>query len=86
MFDGPDFPKPLEEELFDSWLEQGRAHKIQYVYLLILWDDFECKYLPAYAESRHAVNEYESYGNSTGQESIVALYDLYSESRIAFMR
>lgn len=82
MFDGADFPRSLDEELFDDWLEEGRASKISYSYLLIVWDDFESKYLPVYAESRDDINKYERYEVSTGRESLVAAYDLYSESRI----
>lgn len=83
MFDGPDFPLSLDEQLFDSWLEGGRSHKIGYSYLLIIWDEFESKYLPFYVESRSEIHQYETYGNSTGQESLIAVYDLFSESRIS---
>ena len=84
MFDGPDYPKPLEEDQFDEWLEQGRESKISYHYLLIIWDSFEEKYLPFYTEDRPVIADYEQYGNAVGQESLVAVYDLYSESRVGF--
>ncbi len=86
MFQGSDYPKPLNESTFESWLEKGRESKISYVFLLIIWDEFESKYLPVYAENRESFKEYELYGFSTGQESLVAVYDLYSESRIYLNR
>lgn len=82
MFDGSDFPKSLDEQQFEEWLEEGRDSKISYNYLLIIWDAFEEKYLPVYLESRDKINNYERYGKSVSQESLVAAYDLYSESRI----
>lgn len=82
MFDGSDFPKSLDEELFDAWLENGRLSKIGYNYLLIVWDALESNYRPVYAESRDKIYKYEMYQTSTGRESLIAAYDLYSESRI----
>ena len=82
MFEGSDFPKSLDEEAFNLWLENGRLSKIRYNYLLIVWDEYESKYRPVYAEHRDEIGEYEIYKTSTGRESLVAAYDLYSESRI----
>lgn len=82
MFDGSGFPRSLDEELFNLWLENGRLSKIQYNYLLIIWDAYESKYRPVYAGSRDEINEYQLYQESTGRESLIAAYDLYSESRI----
>ncbi|MGL1889074.1 MAG: hypothetical protein OCD76_21355 [Reichenbachiella sp.] len=82
MFEGSDYPKSLDEEMFDDWLEQGRLSKISYRYLLIVWDAFDAKYIPTYIEQRKTMFEYELYNNATGRESIVAVYDLYSESKI----
>ena len=79
MFDGADFPKPLDEELFDSWLENGRQSNLRYSYLLIIWDELESDYQPVYVESRDELN---GYTPLPGRESLVAAYDLYSESRI----
>lgn len=79
MFDGPDFPKSLDEELFDTWLENGRQSKLNYNYLLIIWNELESDYQPVYVEKR---DELENFPASTGRESLVAAYDLYSESRI----
>lgn len=86
MFDGPGFPQSLDELLFETWLEEGRMSKIGYYYLLVVWDEFEEKYLPVYIEERDKIQEYQLYGESVGQESLVAVYDLYSESRISLMR
>jgi hypothetical protein len=82
MFDGPNFPKSLDEEVFNGWLENGRLSKLGYNYLLIVWDAYESKYLPVYTEHPDEIGEYEPYKASTGRESLVAAYNLYSESRI----
>lgn len=82
MFDGSDFPKSLDEDLFETWLEEGRTSKISYSYLLIVWDDFESAYQPVYVQHRDQMQEYERYETSIGRESLVAAYDLYSQSRI----
>lgn len=82
MFEGSDFPKSLDEEVFNRWLENGRLSKIRYNYLLIVWDGYESTYQPVYAEHRDEIDEYEPYKTSTGRESLVAAYNLYSESRV----
>lgn len=81
MFEGSDFPKSLDEALFETWLENGRASKMGYSYLLIIWDDFESDYQPVYVEHRDELDAYVEK-RSTNRESLVAAYDLYSESRI----
>lgn len=83
MFDGSDFPKSLDEEVFDEWLEKGRQSKISYSILMIVWDAFENNYVPVYTENRTELAKYEKYQTATGRESLVAAYDLYSESRIS---
>ena len=82
MFEGADFPKPLDEELFDSWLENGRQSKLSYHYLLIVWDEFESSYQPVYLENRDALNDYAKDKLSPSRELLVAAYDLYSEGRV----
>jgi hypothetical protein len=82
MFNGPDFPKSLDEEVFNLWLENGRESKIGYNYLLIVWDDYDSSYRPVYAQHRDEIREYEIYKASATRESLIAAYDLYSESRI----
>lgn len=82
MFDGADFPKSLDEDLFDAWLENGRLAKLSYNYLLIIWDELESKYQPVYVESRDEINDYQQHKTAIGRESLIAAYDLYSESRI----
>ena len=59
MFNGPDYPKTLEEDLFDKWLEEGRSQKIKYEYMLVIWDAFEEVYVPQYVEGRSNFNDYE---------------------------
>ena len=82
MFDNSEFPKSLDEETFQSWLENGRESRINYNYLLIIWNAQEQEYSPVYLEGKAQIAEYDQYGMSYGAESLVAAYDLYSESRI----
>jgi len=82
MFNGPDFPKALDEELFDTWLENGRLDKLGYKYLLVIWDEYDAAYRPIYATHRDEMERYEKYRSAVGRESLIAAYDLYSESKI----
>lgn len=82
MFDGPNYPKSLDEQLFDTWLENGRMSKLGYSHLLIIWNELESQYVPVYSDNRDDINEYDKYGLSTSQKSLIAAYNLYSESRI----
>ena len=82
MFDGQEFPKSLDEDLFDTWLERGRQSKLSYQYLLVVWNELDNEYHPVYMEHRNKIKEYERYPAAIGRESLVAAYDLYSESRI----
>lgn len=83
MFEGPEYPKSITEELFESWLEEGRASKISYHFLLIVWNVYDEKYNPVYVESRGEIRKYELYPDARGSEALIAVYDLYSESRIS---
>ena len=83
MFNGPDFPAPLEEEVLSQWFEEGRSNKIGYQYLLIIWDEYDSAYRPIYAQHRDEISHYETYPTATGREALIAAYDLYSESKIA---
>lgn len=82
MFDGASFPKSLDEDVFDSWLERGRESKMRYDYLLIIWNELESAYHPLYLESREEVEKYAKSKTSHDRELLVAAYDLYSEGRI----
>ncbi len=82
MFEGASFPKSLDEQLFENWLENGRQSRIPYAYLLIIWDDIEGEYQPVYIETREEIDGYDRYTNTPGRQLLVAAYDLYSESRI----
>lgn len=82
MFDSIEYPKSLDEAVFDSWLERGRASKIPYAYLLLIWDELDEKYLPVYVENRAEIEIFEKYGHSPVRQVMVAAYDIYSESRI----
>jgi len=82
MFDGPEHPKSLDEEIFNSWLEKGRQDKIGYNYLLVVWDEYESEYRPVYVELRDEISQYHKHDTSSTREKLVAAYDLYSESRI----
>ena len=80
MFEGREFPKPLDEEVFNQWLEKGRSSRIGYSHLLFVWDDYESAYQPIYVSHRDEIQTYKTAGS---RERFVAAYDLYSESRIA---
>ena len=82
MFDSTEYPKSLDEAVFDSWLEHGRASKIPYAYLLLIWDELDEKYSPVYVENRSEIDGFEKYGDSPVRQVLVAAYDLYSESRV----
>jgi hypothetical protein len=82
MFNGSDFPKSLDEQVFNAWLENGRLSKIRYNYMLVIWDQYDLEYRAVYAESRDEMATYEAYETSTARESLIAAYDLYSETRI----
>jgi hypothetical protein len=79
MFEGPGFPKSLDEEVFNRWLENGRQSKVGYHYLLIIWDEYESSYQPVYVENR---DELKKHNTSGSRERLIAAYDLYSESKI----
>lgn len=79
MFEGPDYPKSLDEEVFNQWLEDGRQSLLGYHFLLIIWDQYESAYQRIYTSNRE---EIASYSNTNNRERLVAVYDLYSESRI----
>ncbi|MBL3657659.1 hypothetical protein [Fulvivirga sediminis] len=82
MFDSSEYPKGLDEDRFTKWLEEGRDSKISYNYLLVVWDDFEADYQAVYVEDREEISKYERYQDTANRESLIAAYDLYSESRI----
>ena len=82
MFNSSEYPKSLNESQFMAWLEKGRASRIPFAYLLIIWDELEQEYLPIYVEKRADLTSYEKYGTSPAQQVLVAAYDLYSESRV----
>lgn len=83
MFDDPDYPKSITEEEFESWLEEGRASKISYHFLLIVWNVYDEKYNPVFIENRDEIANYELYPDARGSEALIAVYDLYSESRVS---
>ena len=83
MFDGSEFPKALDEAVFATWLEDGRVSLLSHQYLLIVWDALEQEYQPVYVAERDHIQKYEPYQQATGRESLIAAYDLYSESRVA---
>lgn len=82
MFNGPDFPKALDEETFSQWMEDGRQRKLGYQYLLVIWDLYDSEFRPLYVRQREDISGFEKYPLSTGREALVAAYDLYSESRV----
>jgi len=83
MFEGRDYPKSLDESQFEIWLEEGRENPINYEYMLVIWDEFESTYKAEYVENRAALSSIAIFGVDIAQETVIAVYDLYSESRIA---
>ena len=75
------YPASLSEDLFENWLEIGRNHKAGYYFLVILWDEWELNYKSVFIRDRdEAINYHLSLSL---HENLVAVYDLYSESRIS---
>lgn len=81
MFEGSEFPKSLDEDVFDAWLQSGRQHRLSYKYLLVIWNELEMEYQPVYIEDREMIKQY-ARDKNLGTEVLVAAYDLYSESRV----
>ncbi|MFT4738536.1 MAG: hypothetical protein ACI8QD_001920 [Cyclobacteriaceae bacterium] len=79
MFEA-EYGKPLSESLFEEWLEKGRESKVGYKYLLVNWnahdEDFQAIYV---AERSEIILHKQPIGSP---DSLVAAYDIYSESRI----
>tara|TARA_Y100001972_G_scaffold123550_1_gene171017 strand:- start:661 stop:909 length:249 start_codon:yes stop_codon:yes gene_type:complete len=75
------FGKALDEETFDAWMEKGRNSNIGYHYLVIIWNTLEEEYQSAFVEAREELGQLPSHLGL--QEKLVAIYDLYSESRIS---
>ena len=82
MFDSHEYPKALDEELFEQWLEEGRTSKMSYEYMLVVWDDLESDYHPEFVADRSQIERYPFWGVSSGHSTTIAVYNLYSESRI----
>ena len=82
MFDSREYPKPLEETIFERWLDKGRDSKMRYEYMLVVWDDLESDYHPEYVENRTLIRKHPFWGMAAGHTATVAVYDLYSEARI----
>ena len=55
MFDGSEFPQSLDEEVFATWLDEGRQSLLSYQYLLILWDELDAAYQPVYVAHRDQI-------------------------------
>lgn len=77
MFDGLGFSKSLDEDTFDQWLINGRESKINYEFMLVIWEEGEQDYTPVYLERREEIHEHQ--GNHS---IIVAAYHLFSETKI----
>ncbi|NQZ78643.1 MAG: hypothetical protein HRT61_21390 [Ekhidna sp.] len=80
MFENLNF-KPLDEAIFEGWLDSGRSSKIRFEYLVVLWDESQKEYRPVYLHSRSEMNEYADDSSRVG-DVFVAAYDLYTESKV----
>lgn len=85
MFEGPEYRKSLDEDTFDQWLENGRESRMNYEFMLVIWDDMEQSYHPEYAENRQMISSkgHGHYGKTNALTSIVAVYNLFSEAKIS---
>ncbi len=81
MFENLDFKNSLDEDRFENWLVEGRASKIRFNYLVILWDEIEKDYRAVYLMERSELASYNVDARHVG-DVFVAAYDLYSESKI----
>ncbi len=82
MFENAGFPKSLDEDTVQEWLEKGRESKIYYKFLLIIWNEFAADYQALYLEDRDKLKEYQRLDTSNAAETLIAVYDVFSESRI----
>lgn len=82
MFEGPSYPKALDESIFEGWLAKGRMSKTPFAYLLIVWDELDRTYMPVYVEQRSEIQNFARYGQAPDHRLLVAAYDLYSETRV----
>ncbi len=82
MFENLNFSKSLSEDLFESWMEKGRESAIGYNYLIVMWNAYEEEYNPVYIEDREGLQKYSHQDVLTISETIVAMYDLFSGTRI----
>ncbi|MDW3191211.1 MAG: hypothetical protein R8G66_02565 [Cytophagales bacterium] len=78
MFESSTSQRSLDESLFETWLENGRDHKLGYQYMLVIWDEYTEDFRPVYLFERADLNMYVS----PQSEEVLAAYDLYSESRV----
>ncbi len=81
MFDNLNFSAALDEQRFDDWLVQGRGSKIRFSYMVVLWDEIEKDYRPVYLSERSELNKYQENAR-TVSDVVVAIYDLYTESKV----
>lgn len=68
----------LSEDQFEEWLEKGRNHKMGYHFMMLIWNALDKSYFVKYLTDRDDIQNF----RPEAQEEIVAIYDLYSESRI----
>ena len=80
MFESTEDDRSLSEEVFESWLKKGRSARVCYEYLIIIWNQWDRDFQPVYRETREQAKAYSEHLDAN--EELVAVYDLYSESRI----
>lgn len=83
MFENAENTISLEEEVFDEWLEKGKESRIGYHYMLVVWNEFDSKYQPIYSESRDQMVTQVRVVNDSSTEALLAVYDLYSETKLS---
>lgn len=82
MFEGPNYPQPLDESHLKEWMEKRRSSKIFYSYLVTIWDEFEVTYVPVFVEKCSKLQKYLRYAQAPDHQLLVAAYDLYSDRSV----
>ncbi len=78
MFESSTSQRSLDEDRFETWLEEGRLHKLGYQYMMVIWDQYTEDFRPVYLFERSDLLNYVS----PQSEEVLAAYDIYSESRM----
>lgn len=82
MFENHTKSGSLNEDLLQIWFEKGRNSRIVYKFLLIIWNESDLEFKPLYLENRKELEDYHKGYNANDSETLIAVYDVFSESRV----